>query len=131
VDTTVGIGEAKPMSKKKKGKKHKKRDRTRPADEMFAELGVDPARAAGYERLIIVEERLYQIWEQRSRGEVTWAGEALGAPVDETMTLWLAAIGDKVAALGGHLELNAVFPDETVTLLLEPGLHPPQAPGDT
>jgi hypothetical protein len=27
-----------------------------------------------------------------------------------------------VAALGGRLELVAVFPDETVTLLVEPGL---------
>jgi hypothetical protein len=31
--------------------------------------------------------------------------------------------GDKVAALGGYLELAAVFPGETVTLLIEPGLN--------
>jgi hypothetical protein len=30
-------------------------------------------------------------------------------------------LGEKVAALGGQLELTAVFPNETVTLLIEPG----------
>ena len=33
----------------------------------------------------------------------------------------LANIGQLIAALGGHLELNAVFPDATITVLVEPG----------
>jgi hypothetical protein len=96
------------MSKKpKKGKKN------RP----------DPKRVKAYTRLYEVETRLYELWEQRTDGEMTWVGEALGAPVDEDMTLWLSAIGDKVAALGGELRLVAVFPNETVTLLVEPGIN--------
>jgi hypothetical protein len=61
--------------------------------------------------------------EQRSAGQTNWVGEALGDLVEEEKNLWIPAVGDKVAALGGHLELIAVFPDETVTLLKEPGLH--------
>jgi hypothetical protein len=59
-----------------------------------------------------------------------WVGEALRELVDEDSTLWLAAVGDKVAALGGHLELVAVFPDHSLTLLLEPGLNTPGDPPD-
>ncbi|MDQ6605853.1 MAG: hypothetical protein M3Z06_04810 [Actinomycetota bacterium] len=39
------------------------------------------------------------------------------APEDE---VYLSALARYVAALGGHLELRAVFPGETVTLLNEP-----------
>ncbi len=56
---------------------------------------------------------------------MNWVGEALGAPVDGVLgDLWLVGMGEKVAALGGQLELVAVFPDETVTLLIEPGPAP-------
>lgn len=64
-----------------------------------------------------------RIWEQRSSGQLDWIVEAMRDLVDEQTNLWIAAIGDTVAALGGHVELIAVFPDETVTLLREPGLH--------
>jgi hypothetical protein len=102
------------MGKKpEKGKPGKKGKKNRP----------DPGRVAAYARLYEVETRLYQLWEKRTDGEMTWVGEALGAPVDEDMTLWLSAIGDKVAALGGELRLVAVFPNETVTLLVEPGIN--------
>jgi hypothetical protein len=34
--------------------------------------------------------------------------------------VYLDALMRYVAALGGHLEVRAVFPDETITLLREP-----------
>jgi hypothetical protein len=30
-------------------------------------------------------------------------------------------LGERIAALGGHLKLVAIFPDQRVTLLREPG----------
>jgi hypothetical protein len=66
------------------------------------------------------EERVYELWEQRSDG-MTWVGEAVGSLIGEECGLWLAELGEKVALVGGQLELVAVFPDETVTLLMEPG----------
>jgi hypothetical protein len=74
----------------------------------------------------LAEERLYELWEQRAEG-MDWVGEALGSPIERDTVLWLTALGEKVAMLGGHLEVAAVFPDETVTLLLEPG--PQRGPG--
>jgi len=116
------------MGNKKKAKKDNK-DVAGQA-QTAADLRVDPKRSAGYQRLYGVEQRLYDLWRQRNSGEMSWVGEAIGAPVDEDMTLWLAAVGDKVAALGGQLELVAVFPDETVTLLIEPGLNSSPHPSD-
>jgi hypothetical protein len=68
---------------------------------------------------MIAEARSYRVW----RGEgMNWQGEVLRSPIDEDGGLWLAALGDWVAVIGGQLEVAAVFPDETVTLLIEPGL---------
>ena len=37
--------------------------------------------------------------------------------------LWLLGLGEKVAALGGHLEVVAVFEDADLTLIREPGIE--------
>jgi hypothetical protein len=39
-----------------------------------------------------------------------WVGEALREKVHEDSTLWLAAVDDKVAALGGHLDWSRCSP---------------------
>ena len=109
------------------GKKRKKTKLTS-WEELKAQRPVDEHAVAAYERLIGAEQILYQRWEQRGEG-MNWVGEALGFPVEESDASWVAGLGEKVAALGGHLELVAVFPDETVTLIREPGpgsdpLHP-------
>jgi hypothetical protein len=39
------------------------------------------------------------------------------APVED---LYLATLSEYVAALGGHVEIRAIFPDEQVRLLREP-----------
>lgn len=44
----------------------------------------------------------------------------VGIP-DHEDDLYLADIGRFIAAMGGYLELRAVFPDQTVTILAEPG----------
>ncbi len=77
-------------------------------------------RVAAFKRQMEAEQRLYDWWEQRHDG-MTWVSEVLGFPVEETSSLWVAALGEKVAAMGGHLELVAVFENGTLTLVREPG----------
>ena len=77
-------------------------------------------RVAAFKRQMEAEERLYEWWEQRYPG-TTWVAEVLGSAVEESSSLWVAALGEKVAAMGGHLELVAVFENETLTLVREPG----------
>lgn len=73
---------------------------------------------------MVAEELLYKLWEKRGV-EMDWVGEAVGSPIETNTLLWVMGLGEKVAALGGQLELAAVFPDETVTLLVEPGARRP------
>jgi hypothetical protein len=51
---------------------------------------------------------------------MNWVGEALRFPVEEENELWITALGEKVAALGGQLEVVAVFPDKRMTSMREP-----------
>jgi hypothetical protein len=82
-------------------------------------------RVATYKRLMEAEQ---QIAEARSRRGVSKAAidEALAvsepnsAEVEQDDDLYLSTLARYVAALGGHLQLLAVFPEETVTVLREP-----------
>jgi hypothetical protein len=107
------------MAKKKKNKSKK---RLTSWEKIRDKRPIDERKIAAYGRLMEAEDLLYELWEQRGTG-MNWIGEALGAPVEEDELLWMAGLGEKVAALGGHLELVAVFPDESVTLVREPGLE--------
>ena len=111
----------------KKPKKNKKMPHTKAGEEVRDAKPADERKVAAYERLMIAEERLYELWERRGTG-MDWIGEAVGSPVEAYSGLWVADLGERVAALGGYLELVAVFPDQTVTLLMEPG--PAAAPKD-
>jgi hypothetical protein len=73
-----------------------------------------------YRRLMDAEQRLDPL--RRRRGvEETAFGQALEAGEDSAAPdLYLATVAEYVAALGGHLEVRAVFPEETVTLLQDP-----------
>jgi ribosome-binding protein aMBF1 (putative translation factor) len=48
------------------------------------------------------------------------ASELDGAGVEPEDELYLRSLARFVAALGGHLELVAVFPEETIAVLGEP-----------
>jgi hypothetical protein len=105
------------------------RDRLRSWDEIRAETPVDERDVEAIERLMDAEEQLYKFWESQNTG-MNWAGEELSRPIEEQDVLWVAALGERVAALGGHLELLAVFPKETITLVREPGLLSPSDNAD-
>ena len=72
------------------------------------EKPIDERQVAALDRMMHAEQTIYWLWEQRSEG-MNWAGEALSTPVEEQDCMWLAGLGEKVAALGGHLELVAVL----------------------
>lgn len=78
-----------------------------------------------YQRLMEAETRLEGMRRRRRLRETAMAdaldateggGDQL-APEDD---LYLRTIARYVAELGGHVEVIAVFPEETVTLLTEP-----------
>jgi hypothetical protein len=85
-------------------------------------------RVVTYERLMDAEERIAQARVRRGESQAT-IDEALavselnssqGEPEDD---LYLGTLSRYVAALGGHVEVLAVFPDETIRVRPEPG-HP-------
>jgi hypothetical protein len=89
---------------------------------------LDRRAVDAYARLMEAERRVYELWEQRG-GEKNWIGEALEAPIEaEDGLLWIAGLGEKVAALGGRLELVAVFDRHTDVLVREPGPLEPEPP---
>jgi hypothetical protein len=101
---------------KKTGKKKTKKAKKSRSDECrqaIDEPDVDERQPAAYARMMAAEEILYKRWEQDA-SPMNWVGELLSYPVDQPGTWWLLGLGDKVAALGGHLEVVAIFGDERV-----------------
>ncbi len=90
-------------------------------------------RVATYERLMEAEER---IAEERSRrgesrtkiDEALASSERTASEVEPAEDLYLLVLTRFVAALGGHLEVSAVFPDETIVVRREPDLRPEPDP---
>ena len=86
-------------------------------------------RVAAYRRLMDAELRLAEARRRRGVSQAALA-EALEVSqpnvsrIEQEEDVYLSTLARYVAALGGHLEVLAVFEDETVTLLREP------APGE-
>lgn len=78
-------------------------------------------------RLQDAEDLLYERWEREHGGDETSVDpvrQLLSRPIMPEWgdgRLWLLGLGEKVAALGGHLEVVAIFDDEDMTLIREPG----------
>jgi hypothetical protein len=98
-------------------------------------LGTPESRwqIAAYGRLQDLEAMLYHLYIQRGVSdpklypippealEPDWIGpEEDGFPALRD-GLIIAEIGRLIAAMGGYLELRAIFPDTTITLMAEPG----------
>lgn len=81
-------------------------------------------RVADYRRLMQAELRLSELRARRGLSQAAIA-QALGVSqpnvsrIEQEEDVYLSTLARYVAALGGRLELQAVFPDETVTLLGE------------
>ncbi len=93
--------------------------------EIRRQLPLNEKRVAAYRRLMEAEARLEAARRRQGVGETAF-GDALDAGEADGDSEWngdmyLSTMLRYVAALGGHLEVRAVFPEETVTLLREPG----------
>ena len=85
---------------------------------------LNETRVAMYRRLMDSEARLDAVRRRRGVSETALADALEMSESSSTHgreeDVYLATIARYVAALGGHLEVQAVFPDETITLLGEP-----------
>jgi DNA-binding XRE family transcriptional regulator len=82
-------------------------------------------KVAAYKRLMQAELRLSELRSRRGVSQATLADAlAVSQPnvsrIEQEDDVYLSTLARYVAALGGHLEVQAVFPDETVTVLREP-----------
>ncbi|HTX44963.1 MAG TPA: helix-turn-helix domain-containing protein [Solirubrobacteraceae bacterium] len=82
-------------------------------------------KVAAYKRLMQAELRLGELRSRRGVSQATLADAlAVSQPnvsrIEQEDDVYLSTLARYVAALGGHLEIQAVFPDETVTVLREP-----------
>jgi len=99
--------------------------KTRPFAELAAQVMADPVRrawVATYKRAMEVALALAELRSRRGLNQSAVA-EALGVTqanisrIEHGEDLYLATLRSYVAALGGELEVNAVFPDGKVALV--------------
>jgi DNA-binding XRE family transcriptional regulator len=82
-------------------------------------------RVATYKRLMDAELRLADLRRRRGVSQATIAkalevSQPNVSRIENEDDVYLSTLARYVAALGGHLEVQAVFPDETITVLREP-----------
>ena len=90
--------------------------------EVRGQRPLNEGRVTAYKRLMEAEMRLAEL---RARRGLTQAAIAQALEVSQPNVsrieqeddLHLSTLSRYVAALGGHLEVQAVFPDETITVL--------------
>lgn len=84
------------------------------------QVPVNVKRLAIYDRLMDAEIRLDGVRRRRAVGDTAF-GDALElAETKDEEDLYVATLARYISQLGGQLEVRAVFPEETVTLLREP-----------
>ncbi len=99
---------------------------TRSWDDVRSDGTVNEMRAKIYERLMEAEERIARTLYKRgfSHDVVLAALDAVDERLSEDERredLYLSALGRYVEALGGELEIRAVFGDDTILVRRVPG----------
>jgi transcriptional regulator with XRE-family HTH domain len=82
-------------------------------------------RVATYKRLMAAELRLAELRRRRGVSQAAIAralevSQPNVSRIEQEDDVYLSTLARYIAALGGHLEVQAVFPDETITVLREP-----------
>jgi hypothetical protein len=96
------------------------------------ESALNERRVATYERLLESEERIAQACYRRGASddhvqEALAASERDDAETQLEEGLYMCTLARFVAALGGRLEVVAVFPEETIVVRREPEAGSPAA----
>ena len=86
---------------------------------------LNEGKVAAYKRLMSAETQLAELRHRRGVSQATIAtplevSQPNVSRIEREEDVYLSTLARYVAALGGHLEVLAVFPDETVTVLREP-----------
>jgi hypothetical protein len=88
--------------------------------EIRGDLPLNETQMATYKRLMEAEVRLDDVRRRRGVSD-TALGDVLDASEEGSAEdIYLSTLARYVAALGGHLEVQAVFPEERITLLRQP-----------
>ena len=101
----------------------------RPFAELRAAINADPTRRARVDEYQRAMRDALALAELRAECDATPedVASALGvsqedvAQIEGQDDLYLSTLGDYIAALGGRLEVNAVFPERTVRLIRRQG----------
>ena len=99
--------------------------KTRPFAELEAKVLADPVRRAQVaaakrameDALALAELRNQQNVTQQEMAKTLGVSQANVSRIEHEEDLYLSTLRGYVAALGGELEVNAVFPDGKVTLV--------------
>ena len=102
--------------------------KTKSFTELLATIEADPARRlriAAYQRAIedalaLAELRAQRGATQREVAERLGVTQANVSRIEHEEDVYLSTLRAYVAALGGEIEINAVFPDGTVRLVAAP-----------
>lgn len=103
---------------------------TRSWKDALSDEPVNEARAAIYEQLMDAQERIAQARHKRGvdhaviRAALDQADEELSED-DRREDLYLASLAHYVRALGGKLEVRALFPDQAVVIRRDADDRPP------
>jgi hypothetical protein len=81
---------------------------------------LDQARVLAYQRLMQADASLEGLRRRRGLTKMTLADRVEADELEQEDDLYLATLARYVAALGGELRVEAVFPEETVTVLTLP-----------
>lgn len=84
---------------------------------------VEAYKAAMRDVLAIEELRAGRHLTQEQVAQALGVSQANVSQIEHQDNIYLRTLSSYIAALGGHLEVRAVFPDETVVLAL-PGVGP-------
>ena len=91
-------------------------------DQAGGEGQVNEGRVAVYMRLMEAEQRIAEVLSGRGvapeRFTAALATAESGPRDEDQHDIYLAELSRYVAALGGHLELRAVFPEPEVSVLI-------------
>jgi len=93
--------------------------------EVRAKRSLDEGRVGAYRLLMDAETTLHQIRERRGASQAQLAAALeMSQPnvsrIESEDDVYLSTLARYVAALGGYVEVRAVFPDEAITLLSDP-----------
>ena len=100
--------------------------RTRTVRTPEAAAKVEAHKAAMCDVLAIEELRTGRHLTQEQVAQALGVSQANVSQIEHQDNMYLRTLGNYIAALGRHLEVRAVFPDETV-MLAPPGLERPAA----